>query len=143
MKQAEINITGRINNDGKLEMYMQELNDFCRKWRNSRVIASFKVYQHGTSAALKGYYFNYVVPAMRKAIWDSGERMTEEQTERHLRELSPIMHSETVNPETGKYTHELREIKDLSNNELIEHIETLKQIAAEEYSIFIEDPNSI
>lgn len=143
MKQVEINITGRINNDGKLAMYMQELNDFCRKWKNARVVASFKVYQPGTSAALRGYYYNYVVPVMRRAIWDSGVRITEEQTERHLRELSPIMQIETVNPETGKYTRELREIKDLSNNELIEHIETWKQIAAEEYSVFIEDPNSI
>lgn len=53
------------------------------------------------------------------------------------------MYVERVNEETGKYSHELRTVAELSNAELIEHIETLKQIAAEEYNTYIDDPRML
>lgn len=143
MKQHEIQVAGRITNQGRLSIYMEELNQFTKKWTNSRIIATFRVFEPGTSAALKGYYYNYIVPTFKRAIWDAGERKTDEQVERYLREISPIMYEQTANPETGKYVTELREIKDLDNSELIEHIEHLKQIGAEEFSIYIEDPSTI
>jgi predicted patatin/cPLA2 family phospholipase len=101
------------------------------------------VYKPGTSAALRGYYYNAVVPTMKRVFWEHGERYTDEQTERILREYSSIMHQQSVDPETGKYTDEIRSIIDLDNSELIEHIETIKQLAAEEFSVYIEDPNTI
>ena len=52
------------------------------------------------------------------------------------------MQIEEVN-EKGKYLRILRSVSDLDNSELIEHIETLKQIAAEEFSLYIEDPQYI
>lgn len=143
MKQREINISGRITSEGKLAIYMQELNAFTQQWKNTRVVATFKVYQPGSSAALRGYYFNAVVPAIKRALWETGERKTDEQTELWLREMSPIMYQQEADPETGKYTTTLREIADLDNGELIEHIETIRQIAAEELNIFIDDPNTI
>ena len=76
------------------------------------------------------------------AFWENGERLTEKQTEQRLREYSPIMLEEWVN-DAGKYEARLREINELSNAELIEHIETLKQLAAEEFYLFIDDPNTI
>lgn len=124
-------------------MYMGELNEFFKGWKGSCIIARFIVASPGSSEALKGYYFNYVVPTFKHAIWEAGERLTEEQTERRLREFSPIMYVERVNEETGVYSHDLRTVADLSNAELIEHIETLKQIAAEEYNTFIDDPNPL
>lgn len=143
MKKREITATGTINNNGGLAMYMGELNEFFKGWKGSRIIARFIVSSPGSSEALKGYYFNYVVPTFKHAIWEAGERLTEEQTERRLREFSPIMYVERVNEETGVYSHDLRTVADLSNAELIEHIETLKQIAAEEYNTFIDDPNPL
>lgn len=124
-------------------MYMGELNAFFKEWKGARIVARFSVASPGSSEALKGYYFNYVVPTFKQAIWDSGERKTEEQTERFLRELSPVMYEQTPDVETGQYETRLREIRELSNAELIEHIDTLKQIAAENYSVFIEDPRMI
>ena len=124
-------------------MYMGELNALFKQWKGARIIARFMVASRGSSEALKGYYFNYVVPTFKQAIWESGERKTEQQTERFLRELSPIMYEETPDIETGKYNARLREISELSNAELIEHIDTLKQIAAEEYSVFIDDPRTL
>lgn len=124
-------------------MYMGELNAFFKEWKGARIVARFSVASPGSSEALKGYYFNYVVPTFKQAIWDSGERKTEEQTERFLRELSPVMYEQTPNVETGQYETRLREIRELSNAELIEHIEFLKQVASEEYYIYIADPNEI
>lgn len=143
MKAREINISGRITSEGKLAMYMQELNAFAQQWKNARVVAKFRVYQPGTSAALRGYYFNYVVPTMKRALWENGERKTDEQTEVWLREMSPIMYQQEAYPETGKYSTVLREIADLDNAELIEHIETIKQFAAENFNTYIDDPNTI
>lgn len=143
MRKREITVTGKINNDGKLAMYMGELNDFFSSWKCSRIIARFIVASPGSSKALIGYYYNYVVPTFKHAIWESGERLTEEQTELRLREWSPIMYVERVDEKTGKYTHDLLAISDLSNSELIEHIETLKHIAAEEFNTFIDDPRTL
>lgn len=132
-----------INNNGGLAMYMGELNEFFKGWKGSRIIARFIVASPGSSEALKGYYFNYVVPTFKHAIWNAGERLTEEQTERRLREFSPIMYEQTPNIDTGKYETRLRTIAELSNAELIEHIEFLKQLASEEYYLYIADPNEI
>ena len=68
--------------------------------------------------------------------------MTEEDMEKRLRQMSPIMQIEEVD-ENGKYLRILRSVSDLDNSELIEHIETLKQIAAEDFSLYIEDPKYI
>lgn len=143
MKKREMTATGIINNNGGLQMYMGELNQFFSMHKGSRIIARFTVASPGSSEALKGYYFNCVVPTFRHAIWEAGERLTEEQTERRLRELSPVMYEQTPDINTGKYETRLRTIAELSNAELIEHIEFLKQIASEEYYIYIADPNEI
>ena len=143
MKQHEINVAGRVDSYGRLSMYMEELNAFTKKWKDSKVVATFRIYQPGTSAALRGYYYNAVVPTMKRAFWEAGERYTDEQTDCILREYSPIMHQQTADPDTGQYNDEIREIKDLDNSELIEHIEIIKQLAAEEFSVYIEDPNTI
>lgn len=143
MKKREITATGTINNNGGLAMYMGELNEFFKGWKGSRIIARFIVASPGSSEALKGYYFNYVVPTFKHAIWEAGERLTEEQTERRLREFSPIMYEQTPNIDTGKYETRLRTIAELSNAELIEHIEFLKQLASEEYYLCIADPNEM
>lgn len=143
MKQREIIATGAINNKGQLQMYMGELKAFCGQWKGARVVARFTVIGSGTSEALRGYYYNYVVPTMRRAMWEAGERLTEQDTERRLRAMSPIMAVERVDFETGEYSVEVREIAELSNAELIEHIETIRQLAAEEFSVFIDDPKTI
>lgn len=143
MKKREITATGIINDNGGLQMYMGELNQFFSMHKGSRIIARFTVASPGSSEALKGYYFNCVVPTFRSGIWEAGERLTEEQTERRLRELSPVMYEQTPDINTGKYETRLRTIAELSNAELIEHIEFLKQLASEEYCLYIADPNEI
>lgn len=143
MKRRKIAVTGTIDNNGNLRMYMDELKQFFKMHKGCRVMAKFMVESQGSSEALKGYYYNCVVPSFQEGMWDAGERLTEEDAEIKMRELSPIMLEQEFNENTGKYTTRLREISELSNAELVEYIDHLKQIAAEEYSIYIEDPQSI
>lgn len=140
MKRNEITATGKISKNGALLMYMGEINEFFKQHKGSRIIARFIVAPVGSSEALKGYYYNYVVPTFKRALYEAGERKTEKETERFLRELSPVMYEEKADPESGKYDQRIREIQELNNNELIEHIEFLKQLASEEYNTFIDDP---
>ena len=143
MKRRKIAVTGTIDNNGNLRMYMDELKQFFKMHKGCRVMAKFMVESQGSSEALKGYYYNCVVPSFQEGMWDAGERLTEEEAEIKMRELSPIMLEQEFNENTGKCTTRLREISELSNAELVEYIDHLKQIAAEEYSIYIEDPQSI
>lgn len=143
MKRRDISATGTINANGGLAMYMGELNAFFAQHKGERIVARFFVAPVASSEALKGYYFHYVVPTVKQGFWEIGERKTEEQTELFLREFSPICHDENVVADTGKYDHRLREIFELSNAELIEHIDIIRQFAAEELNIFIDDPQTI
>lgn len=143
MRTHERVIAGRTDSQGRLRVSMDELKAFTALHPNKRVILTLKVYQPGTSAALRGYYYNYVVKAVTDGFWETGERLTYEQTEKRLRELSPITHRRVVDEETGEYRKFLRGIEDLDNSELIEHIDIIKQFAAEELSVYIEDPRTI
>jgi len=143
MRKREIAASGKVTNEGKLALFMGEVNEFLSGWKNAKIIVTFRVSQPETSAPLKAYYYYYVVPTMQRAIWESGDRKTESETETFLRELSPIMQDQTPEIATGQYETRLREICELSNAEFVEHIDIIKQIAAEEYNAFIEDPKNI
>lgn len=143
MKKREISAIGKINSSGKLSMYMGELNDFFSKHKGKMIVARFYVYPEKTSESLLGYYYHYVVPTIQKALYEIGERKTEEETEKWIREMSPIMCESVPCVKTGKYITQLKEIKELDNAELIEHIDYIKQLAAEDLNVYIEDPKTI
>ena len=143
MKPREISATGVVNNNGGLSLYMGEVNEFLKLHKGERVTVRFFVSPRSSSEALKGYYFNYVVPTVRRALYETGERLTEQQTEKFLREQSPVMCEQKADIETGKYATHIKEIAECGNAELIEHIEFIKQFAAEELNTFIENPKTI
>lgn len=139
----DITATGVVNDNGKLSLYMGEVNEFLKKHKGKRVVVRFFVAPKSTSEALKGYYFNYVVPTVKHALLELGERKTEEETELFLREQSPVMHEQKPNIETGEYITELKSAANCGNDVLIEHIEFIKQFAAEDLNVFIENPKVI
>lgn len=143
MKRRDISVTGTVTKNGGLQMYMGELNAFLAEHKGERIVARFFVAQVGSSDALKGYYFNYVVPMVREGLKITGERKTEMQTEYYLRQISTVCWDESVNEITGEYNERLREIRELSNPELLEHIEIVRQFAAEELHVFIDDPKTL
>lgn len=138
MKRRETTVIGTISNDGKLNLQLSVV-PFLQEWKGNKVAITFKVIGGTQSEAMKGYYFNYVVPAMKNAIWESGERKNEKETEQWLREMSPITHHCEWH---GFWDVTIKEIADLTNAELSEHIEFIRQMAAEEYGYYIEEPNT-
>ena len=143
MKRQSISAVGAVTKEGRLSMYMGELKEFLSQNKGKRIIARFEVSEVGSSEALRGYYYNYVVPTMRQAFYDAGERMSEKDCEEKLRQMTPACFEERVDPDTGEYTADVLTIPDLSDARLVEHIECIKQIAAEEYGVYIEDPRTI
>ena len=136
MKQRTITAVGRIDNDGILRMQMAKLSMFFGAWRNRQVIARFEVTDNEKSETMKAYYYKYIVPTMQQALWQNGERKTEEDTELWLRAMSAIMKEQTWQ---NGYSTKIREIEELTDAEFVEHIEIIRQLAAEEFGIEIED----
>jgi hypothetical protein len=136
--KTEYTFTGVISNSGKLLISNKaELEDFCKRNHGKAVTGLVKCFQPQSSHAIRGYYYNKIVPDFQEAFKETGERLGLEETEKKLREMSPIMWQETVNEDTGKYVKELRMIHECSNAEMSEYIEHLKQIAAENFSFYI------
>lgn len=117
-----------------------DLREFLNQWKESRVVVRFEILSEKPSEALKGYYFHCVVPTMKTALWESGERKNEQQTENWLREMSPITHHCEWR---GFWDVTIKEIAELNNAEFIEHIEFIRQMAAEEFAVYIEEPQTI
>jgi hypothetical protein len=117
-----------------------DLREFLNQWKESRVVVRFEILSEKPSEALKGYYFHCVVPTMKTALWESGERKNEQQTENWLREMSPITHHCEWR---GFWDVTIKDIAELSNAEFVEHIEFIRQMAAEEFSVYIEEPQTI
>lgn len=133
---------GAIDNDGHLKCYKQEMNGFFRQHKGEKVVIKFEVLGNEPSASLKAYYYKVVVPTFVQALWERGTRRTQEDVEYMLRTLSPIMISETFDKD-GNVNIRVKRISEVTSEELCEHIETLKQFAAEEFGIYIEDPRTL
>lgn len=125
----EIKLTGKVNGQGECRMFLGELNQWFAQNKGRSIVATFAVLPEEPTEQQKAYYLRYVVPLMQKAIWMTGQRLTEAQTDEFLRSLSPICEKKDT-------------FEELSAEELSEHIEFVKQLAAEEYSLIIEDPKT-
>ena len=139
-----IAITGKVLANGIFSIYGKDaMSDYFKNWPNTSFVGYIKVYQPGTSQALRGYYFGKVVPDFKNALQDQGSYLTQEETEAYIRALCPIMVSESVNEQTGVYTSKLRTLSELDTSELYLYIDHLKEIAAQDYHFFIDDPRTI
>lgn len=133
MKQ--ITATGRVNDAGRLSMYMGELNYFFDHNKGKRIVATFSAEESKPHEYERYYYYSKVVADVRKALWEMGDRKTKEQTDYWLRRNSPICIEEKPTP--SGYVTRVREIEELSEEELLQHIDTIAQFAAEELHISI------
>jgi hypothetical protein len=130
MKHSDISESGIIGMDGQLRIPMDRLKMFFSDHKGLRVIMRIEAVEPGSSEALLGYYNNYIVPTIRAAMWETGERMSDEKTESWLREQCPFV----------GFTEEPRT---MSQKRLLDYIEWLKQFAAEHLQVYIEEPRTI
>ena len=137
----EICTTGIVNDEGKVSLYMDEVNEFMKSHKGDRIMARFSVAHSGTSEAMKGYYYHYVIPMVRNAIYERGERVTDGQVDNMLRSRCPACRNEEKT-DMGWYAI-VKDIDELGNSGMMDYLEWIKQYAAENYDLYIEDPSII
>ena len=124
-----------INDNGRLLMPMDRLNAFFSANRGQRVIVRFETAEPGSSKLQLAYYYNYVLPCVVEALREQGTRISEERADRWLIEQYPGGFSYDGNKQTVA--------RQLTQPQMSEFLEWLKQYAAENLYVYIEDPKTL
>lgn len=130
----KISESGIITDNGQLRLPMDRLNAFFAANKGKRVVVRFEAATPGSSELQLAYYFNYIVPTIQTALLETGERKTERQTDVWLRQ-------QCVHCTSG--WGDLMEARQMSKTDFSLFIEWLKQFAAENLYVYIEDPRTL
>ena len=131
---AKISESGIITPDGLLRMPMDRLNAFFAEHKGQRVVVRFESAEPGSSELQLAYYFNYIVPTIQTALLETGERKTERLTDIWLRGNCSHCYSKWGN---------LLEARQMNQTDFSLFLEWLKQFAAENLYVYIEDPKTL
>ena len=131
---TKISESGLIGTDGKLRLPMDRVNAFCAANKGKRVIVRFEAADPNSSELQLAYYFNYIVPTIQTALWEIGERKTEKQVDLWLRQQCGSCYNDYG---------ALLEARQISKTDFSEFLEWLKQFAAENLFVYIEDPKTL
>lgn len=138
MRTQRVTIARRISPEGKLVLEAPELAEFARIHPGRVVVLRAELLPIPPSEKSFAYYWKVVVPTVQRGFYETGENLTLEQTDRKIRELSPIAIEEKF--ENGKLKRRVRELDEMDASELNEMIEQFKEIAAESLDVYIEEP---
>lgn len=130
----KISESGIIGPDGRLRMPMDRLNAFFAKHKGERVVVRFDAAAPGSTALQLAYYYNYIVPTIQTALYESGDRKTEKQVDLWLRQQCGSCYNDYGG---------LLEARQMSKNDFSDFLEWLKQFAAENLYVYIEDPKTL
>ena len=136
MKTDRISESGIIGEDGCLHIPMDRLNPFFADHKGRRVVVQFEAVEPKSTAAQQAYYYNYVVPTIQQALREKGTRKREDETDRFLISQYPG----DLHAEPGTFVTTGRQ---LSQTQMFEFIEWLKQYAAEWLQVYVDDPKTI
>lgn len=116
--------------------------NFCKAHKSKRFSIEVRVLQPNKSKGLRGYYFAEVVPKMRLCLKQSGYNLTLDQTHDFIKQFSPVMNDEIEID--GVLYPRSRSFKDpdFTDEMFREYIADLQRLAAEEFSVIINDPIS-
>ena len=131
MRSTLITESGIIGTDGKLRLPMERINQFGMEHAGERVLVKIEAMERHSSVAAFRYYFGYVIPTVRIALTDLGYRMTEKETHEFLWNEYPGEHNPDI------------DIRESPASQVSEYLGWLKQYAAENFHVFIEDPARI
>lgn len=134
MKADKISESGIITDNGQLRLPMDRLNAFFAANRGKRVVARFEAAEPGSTELQLAYYFNYIVPTIQTALWENGDRKTEKQVDLWLRQQCASCYNDYGG---------LLEARQISKPDFSDFIEWLKQFAAENLYVYIEDPRTL
>lgn len=134
MKADKICESGIIDAKGQLRMPMDRLNAFFAANKGKRIVVRFEAAEPGSSELQLAYYYNYIVPTIQTALWENGDRRTEKQVDLWLRQQCASCYNEYGG---------LLEARKISKPDFSDFIEWLKQFAAENLYVYIEDPQTL
>lgn len=125
---------GMISPDGKLRLPMERLQEFFNAHPGQRVIVRIEAAVPGSSAAQLAYYRQYIVPTVQAALWETGDRRTEGQVDLWLRQQCGSCYNEYGG---------LLKAEQISQADFSDFIDWIKQFAAENLYVYIEDARTI
>ena len=131
----KISESGIITDNGQLRLPMDRLNAFFSANKGKRVVARFEAATPGSTALQQAYYYNYVIPCVVEALREQGTRKSEDATDRWLMEEYPG----GGNPDTVS----LVRARQLDQRQMSDFLDWLKQFAAENLYVYIEDPRTL
>ena len=134
MKSDKISESGIITDNGQLRLPMDRLNAFFAVNKGKRVVVRFEAAEPGSTELQLAYYFNYIVPTIQTALWENGDRRTEKQVDLWLRQQCASCYNDYGG---------LLEARQISKPDFSDFIEWLKQFAAENLYVYIEDPRTL
>ena len=134
MKADKISESGIITDNGQLRLPMDRLNAFFAANKGKRVVVRFEAAEPGSSELQLAYYFNYIVPTIQTALLENGDRRTEKQVDLWLRQQCASCYNDYGG---------LLEARQISKPDFSDFIEWLKQFAAENLYVYIEDPRTL
>lgn len=134
MKADKISESGIITDNGQLRLPMDRLNAFLAANKGKRVVVRFEAAEPGSTELQLAYYFNYIVPTIQTALWENGDRKTEKQVDLWLRQQCASCYNDYGG---------LLEARQISKPDFSDFIEWLKQFAAENLYVYIEDPRTL
>jgi len=145
----KISEAGVIGEDGRLRLPMERVNAFFKANKGKRIIVRFEAAEIGSTEAQLAYYFQYIVPTIQAALWETGERMNEKKVDEWLRQQCPSIFEIFIPPTKEQAEQgylgctETKGIRDLSVSEMSDYLDWLKQFAAENLYVYIEDPRTL
>lgn len=131
---GKISESGMIGQDGRLRLPMDRLNAFFAANKGQRVIVRFEAAAPGSTAAQLAYYFNYIVPTIQTALLETGDRRTEKQVDLWLRQQCGSCYNDFGG---------LLDARQMDQRDFSDFLEWVKQFAAENLYVYIEDPKTI
>lgn len=145
MRRRDLIIYGQTNEQGGFMISnKQEMTEYFKDWKSSFFTMKIEVTKTTPlSIPLIVYYKKKVVPDMQRGMLLQGERLTLKEIDEKLRSISPITIKEEYNEESRKWESSVIDLEDLDNQQLVFFIEHIKDIAAQEYGVYIDDPSTI
>lgn len=139
MKADKISESGLIGKDGKLRLPMDRLNAWFASHPGERITVRFEAAPQHSTAAQTAYFYNYIVPTVANAFYEQGTRMSEKNVDKWLVSQYPGDKTEQV---LG-IGEPITEAREFDKNQMSDFIDWLKQYAAENLNVYIEDSKTL
>lgn len=120
---------GRIQENGSLKVPPERLREFFAQHKGAKVLVRIEAIGESMTSAQWGYYYGYIVPTIRQALYSLGERKTDAEVDEWLVAHYP-------------FTDQAK-ASDIKKEMLTDFLEWLKEFAAENLGVFIEDPKTL